>query len=417
MKNYLGTSIKVPLEDLYLDPHNPRLAPDDAPGYDNPSAIFEPGMQMKLQEAMEDGNDLESLEQAIVGQGWMPIDAIVVWHHSDEPGKYIVVEGNRRLSTLRRVRDRLVREADKLARMRSKGAKTYAKSTIDEQTQLVSQLEAIIDDTNNLDVLPLEAKDLAQLRERLPRVLAVRHISGPRKWGNYAADVWLLDRYAQLYEDDFPGEDLKWKPDLIHQVADEASISAVKAKRQLKAASCYSHFKAEYETELPADQDFVPPDYFLFVNIVKSPWLRDRFGLGEDDIHLGEDGERAIFAWSFQKPHLNLSVDENENVFSAHRHVSLWHKMKQYDDVNHTTFAQRFNVDDPTSAPRMVDVEVDYMNHKQRRNPAEVIDQLLSRLGEIKAETITREGRFLRVQVEALDELTSKLLKMIDAAG
>ena len=78
--------------------------------------------------------DVSPLEQAILGQGWMPIDAMVVWTYPTDPGRHIVVEGNTRTVTLRRLRDRLPKEQAKLARMRD--GKRYSADTIAEQERL-----------------------------------------------------------------------------------------------------------------------------------------------------------------------------------------------------------------------------------------------------------------------------------------
>ena len=122
-----------------------------------------------------------------------------------------------------------------------------------------------------------------------------------------------------------------------------------------------------------------------------------------------------MFKWVFQKPR-GRNADENPNVFYRHENVLLWDQMKRYDDQHGTGFAQRFDVEDPDSAPRMHDVEAEYLAHKSQRQPTAVIEQLLRQLGSLNADTITHEGAFLKDQLEQLDSLTNKVLAMVRAA-
>jgi hypothetical protein len=96
MERFLKRAIDVSFDDLYLDPNNPRLAKDEAPGYDDHVALFDKANQEILTQQVYEGHDVDSLLDAILAHGWMEIDAIVVWSHPAEPQKQVVVEGNRR---------------------------------------------------------------------------------------------------------------------------------------------------------------------------------------------------------------------------------------------------------------------------------------------------------------------------------
>ena len=231
MKSYLRSAIKVPFDSLYLDPNNPRLAPDHPPGYEDSESLFEKDLQTFLEKRVEEEFGVDELLQAVIGQGWMPIDAIVVWEHPDGSQRNVVLEGNRRTVTLRRIRDRLPKEQAKLERMKT-GKSRVAPRELKTQEELIAQLARIVADTEAIMVLPLDAANYEELEIKMPRVLAVRHITGAKPWGNYAEDLWLLQRYEQLFAEEFPGKDLRWEPAAITRVADEASLSAVAARRQ-----------------------------------------------------------------------------------------------------------------------------------------------------------------------------------------
>lgn len=415
MEKPVGEPTTVDFTSVFLDPNNPRLALDDRPGYDDAVALFDASRQSKLEEAIEATYDVAALQLAIESQGWLSIDNIVVWEHPDAPNKYVAVEGNTRITVLRKIRARLEKERKKLAKMQS-GRKRYAPHDIASQERLVADLERVVADTAQLPVVPLLAKSIEELERKLPRVLAVRHITGAKGWGNYAEDHWLLLRYDDLFRKMHGERELFWDEALIKQLSREAAIGVTKARRQIVAASCFSHFRVRFEDQLPGDEKFEPSDYYLFENIVKKPWLREQFGLAEGSIHIPEDKEDTLMAWVFRYER-GKTADENPNIFYRHENVLLWDQMKRYDDSNNTAFAKRFNVEEPESAPRMEEVEAEWRNHKATRQPADVIEQLLQQIGRLNAEKLLTEGEFLRRQLSCLHERCGKLLSMLNAAA
>ena len=417
MESFLRDLERVALDDLYPDPNNPRLGLDDAPGYEDPTALFDEEVRKRISDDLgQDAYDVDGLVEAVIGQGWMPIDNIIVWQHPSVPGRRVVVEGNRRWLTLERIRTvELGKAQKKLARMHAK-ASAYPKTDINEQAALVAHLEQIIVDTAALEVVPINATTVEELEHKLPRVLAVRHITGAKTWGNFAEDLWLLNRFNQLFEDTHGADaQLFWDPSVIGRVADEASLGHTVAKRKLKSAKWYSHFRAEWEDELPDGEEFEPSDYYLFENISRKPWVRQQFNIGEDDMVISPESEQTLFTWVFRLPRGKTAAD-NPNVFYRHENVLVWDQMKRYDDEHGSDFAGRFQVDNPDDAPTMSEVEAEWRMHKVRRKPHAVLDELLRRLAELSAETLTSEGRVLRVQLQKLGELADKYVKMIDAA-
>src|SRR5688572_18305658 len=113
MEKDLKDPIEVAFSKLYLDPNNPRIAAAEPPGYESAARIFDDEIQSKLVARMEEVYDVSNLEAAIEAQGWVPIDAILVWEHPKKKGHFIVVEGNTRTVVLRRTRSKLERERAK----------------------------------------------------------------------------------------------------------------------------------------------------------------------------------------------------------------------------------------------------------------------------------------------------------------
>jgi hypothetical protein len=417
MENYLRTSMRVPFDDLYPDANNPRLALDETPGYEDAEALFDEETRKKILEVLgEKAYETDTLAQAILGQGWMPIDNIITWDHPhDNTERHVVVEGNRRLVTLSKIRTvELEKQRKKLERMEKK-ASSYPAEELAAQRDLVARIEQIKADTDDLLVVPVDADSVEELNHKLPRVLAVRHINGAKDWGNYAQDLWLLARYEQLFADKHgAGAGGFWDTDLIQAVAAEASLGTTSTKRQLKAASWFGHFKAEFEDELPEGESFSKTDYYLFELISRKPWIRQQLGLGEDDRAISAESEQVLFDWIFQLPR-GRTADDNPNVFFRHENIKVWDDMHKYDQTHGTSFAAEFDVTDPDNARRMAEVEAEWLSHKAKRKPQQIIDDLLKRLSELTADRLATEGTSLKVQLERLRDQAEVFIKMIDS--
>src|SRR5262249_19426614 len=224
---YLRDPVQIPISKLYPDANNPRLALEDAPGYDDPASLFNEETRKRIFEELgEAAYDVQALVEAIIGQGWMPIDRMIVWPYPGDNGRHVVLEGNRRRLALERIRGpELDKARRKLERMQAKPA-AYPTQHVEEQRELVAHLERIVADTDELEVVPINAATVDELEHKLPRVLAVRHITGAKEWGNYAEDLWLLNRYHQLFTDKHgPSSHPFWDPDVVRRVADEASLT------------------------------------------------------------------------------------------------------------------------------------------------------------------------------------------------
>jgi hypothetical protein len=201
--------------------------------------------------------------------------------------------------------------------------------------------------------------------------------------------------------------ELSWDGAIVSRVAHEASISDVKARRQLQASAAFSHFRVDGEA-------FAPTDYYLFESIVKKPWLREKFGISQDAFHL--EREDVLFKWTFAQPR-GRNADENPNVFYRHENVLLWEKMHKYDiDDNTTDFANRFDVEDPDAAPKMNETEAAYLTHKARSAPSAVLEQLLAQIAGFTTEVLTTQADFLKPKLQRLIESCESCIAMMDAA-
>jgi hypothetical protein len=376
--------------------------------------ITDAEVQAALEKRIGADFDAGALEDAIIGQGWVPMDAVVVWRLPGKRPAYVVVEGNRRTTALRRLRKRLERERGVLAGMRAK-KRGYTASDITGQERLVAKIEEIIRETDKLEVSVVDVRTPAELAEVLPRIMGVRHLAGVQQWPPYARGLYILGRYQEVFAARRPGEDLRLDRDTVEAVAEEASLGETVTRRAIQATAAFSHFKRAYTDRLPPGEAFEDGDYYLFELLIKRPFLRKQFGFAETDLRVSEQGEEALFEWVFKEPRPNKAED-NANKFYRHENVILWDQMSRYDDKKGTSFALRFDAHDPAAAPEMRVVEADWRLHEARQNPVDVIERLIGELGRVPTEVLIDSAAALSEQLDELEKLVRRFKKIITAA-
>ena len=413
--NDLKSPIPVPLDRIFIDPNNPRIAEDRTSRYDNPDEIFDTALQDHLTKRTFDVYQAKDLHDAIVAQGWVPIDAILVWEHPDRPEHYIVVEGNTRTSVLRTIRQStLQREQTKLERMQK--SPTIAQPDVHRQDQIVSNIKQIISDTDNLMVFPVNAANIDELEEVLPRLLGVRHISHSRSWGPFAENMYMTALYVrQFRERHGPDHSLHLEQDLIDQVAAKISLGSTKTRRNIQAASAFQRFKINYEDQLPQGESFSNSDQYFFENILQNKHAYTEFDFTRDRLHMPDESERALFLWAFSKPRRG-SDDENENVFYKAENIRLWSSMAKYDSSRGTAFASQFDVSYPEKATKTMRlVEAEFLHHKAQSTPLDTLESLRQVLRDLKGETMITQAEFLMPALEDISEMSTHYLTMMKA--
>jgi hypothetical protein len=418
MHKYLDKSKDVLFSKIFLDPNNPRTAPEDRQGYEDPNTIFPESVQEPLLARLEGFNEVDSLEPTITSRGWMPIDPMLVWEHPKKAGHYVVIEGNTRTVVLRRIRKKLVQEAAHLEKMEKNKAK-YDKKDLEDQRKLVAKLQQIVTDTDTLNVHLIKAKSAAELEEWLPMLHGVRHISHAQPWSPYGTNLYLLSRYRQLFEaENGEKKDLTLDEAIIQKLADSVSLKPTKARQRIQAAAAFSHFKKNYEHKMLKDESFTDQDQYFFEEILQHEYPRKRFGFEKTDLHLSAEMEDVLFKWAFALPRpKNPKEGENPNKFRIAEDIRLWHQMSRYDNRTGTTFADRFDVEDPDSAPGMGEVEAEYLQKRAQVSPLVTLKSLLESLKDLKADTLMSQASHLRPMLKEVIKQAETYLTMIEAVG
>jgi hypothetical protein len=236
-----------------LDPNNPRLlSADRAPVPDR--RIAEEQIQRRTMEQLADGPfDLAGMRSSISRAGLLPIDRIVVRPLDGNPGRHVVVEGNRRIA----------------------GAKQAMRMNDDGEITLD---EGVVARLTTPRVLVLENRDQEAARTDQWVIQGIRHISGIRPWGAY--------QVAKTIE--AMTDDLGYEP---QEVAEALSIGVGRVRRALRVLSVLTQME---EDEEYGDQA-KPSLFAYFDEAIRSVKVRNWLGWNQSAGTLDDDDHRSQF--------------------------------------------------------------------------------------------------------------------------
>ena len=209
IKELLGLkNLKVNLEQIFLDPNNPRLnvariTPDNR--------VIEELVQKNTQEKLED-NGIDDLLSSVKTYGFVPTDPIVVREIS--AGKFVVVEGNRRAATLKNL----------LA--------SYQGGELDLDPRIIGSIKSF-------QVLVYEGKD-----PDISWVLqGIRHMAGIKRWPALQQGAFI----AKIEEQMQRHERRRGRPPGIPSVAKAAGVSTGTANLLLRSFFAFQQSKKDEE--------------------------------------------------------------------------------------------------------------------------------------------------------------------------
>lgn len=162
--NFLGEASQIAIRDLRLDPSNPRL-PADLQGQ----------AQDQLAIDLALGFDAFTVAESIAAHGYFASEPLIALKDTAQPGTYLVVEGNRRLTAL-------------LGLTRKQIRSKFADADRWEQLALTSNVTPD-------DVIPVV---IAPDRRSVTPIIGFRHISGILQWQPYAQARYV----AKLVDED-----------------------------------------------------------------------------------------------------------------------------------------------------------------------------------------------------------------------
>ena len=145
----------VPLDALYLDPNNARRNELSDASFMPPRRADDAGVQEQMQRTIVGSgkHGVMALLTSLQTLGWIPFERVLV--REFRPGKYVVLDGNRRIAVLKYVMKR---------------------GQVLPTTPGLKRLNAVL--SGGVPVMVVPANDSSE--DEI--ILALRHLSGPRPW-------------------------------------------------------------------------------------------------------------------------------------------------------------------------------------------------------------------------------------------
>lgn len=262
---------KLSLDDLLLDPNNPRFVEDlrlqsEVPDDDVPSRQEDLLKKFPISAtdgAPEDGEEdsffgIQDLVDSMRQIGFVPIDRVVVraltLTRRGGGKKYLVIEGNRRVSAAKKLR-----QADRDERDPTKKLSTKIAASLD-------QLDVLVLDTNGLSP--------AEVHDRVGVILGLRHYGAVLPWEPMARAKNIYTEYMQGHP---TLQSFKFSSRRASDVARRLSVPRNDVK---KALSTYIAFKQLQDSFQPGPR---PDHYSLIQNLVTSNRLLRAGYLKQDE--------------------------------------------------------------------------------------------------------------------------------------
>lgn len=251
--------IKPAVLDLGFDPENPRFL--DMIG-------SESGEARAIKRMIEEEN-LEELVGSIGNQGFFAGEPLLVVPNKSAPGKFIVIEGNRRLAALK-VLNGLVSDEILTPSLRILAEQATHKPP-------------------EVDCFEFE------LRKDILKYLGFRHISGPRRWEPLSKARYLADLIKNFYSDlDRPGQ--------IRAVAKDIGSKKDYVAQLLTTLNIYDRAKNKdfYNLQRVREEDInfsLLSTALSYRNIVSFLNLPSREVVVVDEIN--DAHAKEIFSWMF----------------------------------------------------------------------------------------------------------------------
>ena len=229
---------RVKTHQLLIDPNNPRYFDLRDHEIVTEDRYAEEQVQAEATDKLFDAEDTRGVKQSILANGFINFEYIVVKPYQDTD-KFLVVEGNRRLAAINRIR------ADHTRGILPSG---------ERYEEVVSSLE-------ELDVLVFSGT-LAE--EKI--IQGIRHVAGPREWRPYQQALLV--------------QDLREKQGMpFADIQDSLGLRAATVRRAYNTLKAFEQMRDDEDYRSLADQEL----FSLFQEMVGRPSLRTWLNWSDDE--------------------------------------------------------------------------------------------------------------------------------------
>jgi hypothetical protein len=226
---------EISVSKLLLDPNNYRFLDQKRFKKKATNRSHEESVQRATLESLEQGYQLDELKHSILTNGYVPMERIIVVPYPAKDELFLVVEGNRRVASLKSI---LMEEQ--------------------EGVRVLTQAQRASFSKIPCAVLKSSGSSLKHA-ERI--IMGIRHIAGPREWGAY--------QQALLVSELKDGENLDFR-----EIGETLGFSSVEAARRYRAIGALKQMEADELFSRKAEPAF----YRLFHELVALPDVRRHFG-------------------------------------------------------------------------------------------------------------------------------------------
>ena len=273
----------VSVDDLFLDPNNPRfwseqtrnvpLIPDHK--------VRDNGHQQRAEDSIRK-HGLEELKNSILRNGFLPLDRIVVRELDEVPSKFVVIEGNRRLAALKWLRNDI--EEGLIAEEGIEAGSKY--------------LDTLTNETNSIDVLVYLGDKKADIAWILQ---GIRHIGGIRDWEPA--------QQGKLVADQIDDEGLS-----LTEAGQRFGLSAQAVGRRYRSYKALEQMRLDPEFSSKALNKY----YSLFEEAIRNKHVKSWLAWdNSNNKFTNDDNLRQFYEW------ITPDEDNNENKRRIHdpRHI------------------------------------------------------------------------------------------------
>ena len=258
----------VSLGSLYLDPNNYRFLDHSEYRHVPPERVFDPDVQRRTTSLVlgRQQENIRDLIASIKANGWLDIDPILV--QRVDTGRFLVVEGNRRVATLKYLQRRHEENAIDLGKL--------------DSARFSSLLVSLYQDADERDRLVM---------------MGLHHISGKRRWP-------AINR-ARAMEQLLPHFD--GDEDAVCQALGVSKREFNLSVRTLALVDAYE--KSDYGDQLQSDQ------YNLFREVLKSTEMRSWLGWDQGArVASNLPNLNRLFSWMSHEVDSDEGEEEGEDV-------------------------------------------------------------------------------------------------------
>lgn len=226
------STLDIKIEDLILDPNNPRFVRDFSENARVPEEELVASeketlknFSIDLPDSDEDTTNSHDLYKSMLNIGYVAIDRVVVRRIADTD-KYLVIEGNRRISTVKKLLQALDSSDDSLLPGKKYGANKEALERHRASLELIP-----------CKVLETQGVSTEEVARRISLILGIRHHGSLLEWEPLPRAYNIYNEYMNI--DGASNDDFRVDNKKIEDVSARLSIEAAKVRSALKTYIAY----------------------------------------------------------------------------------------------------------------------------------------------------------------------------------